>query len=60
MSATLRTRIVKVLGYLEAGGSSRTFNLGTASGASVWQIIDAVERVIGRRVPHSIGPGGWA
>jgi UDP-arabinose 4-epimerase len=47
---------VLALKYLEDGGATRAFNLGTGSGASVREILDAVERVTGRRVPHSIGP----
>jgi UDP-glucose 4-epimerase len=44
------------LDYLEAGGSSGAFNLGTGEGHSVRQVIDEVERVAGRRVPVAIGP----
>ena len=32
------------------------FNIGTGKGTSVLQIIDAIERVTGQKVPHSIGP----
>ncbi len=39
------------LGYLNAGGASGAFNLGTGRGHSVREIIDAVERVSGRKVP---------
>ena len=41
---------------LEAGGESAQFNLGTGTGMSVRQVIDAVSAVAGRAVPHSVGP----
>lgn len=47
---------VRALDYLAGGGATRAFNLGTGSGVSVRQILDAVERVTGRPVPHAIGP----
>ena len=47
---------VRALDYLAGGGATRAFNLGTGSGVSVRQILDAVERVTGRPVPHQIGP----
>lgn len=39
------------LRYLEAGGASGAFNLGTGRGCSVREVIAMVERVSGRRVP---------
>jgi UDP-arabinose 4-epimerase len=47
---------VKAIDYLAAGNASRAFNLGTGSGVSVREILDAIERVTGRRVPHRYGP----
>jgi UDP-arabinose 4-epimerase len=47
---------VRALDYLEGGGASRAFNLGTGSGASVREILDAVARVTGKEVPHRLGP----
>ena len=47
---------VRALNYLEGGGETRAFNLGTGSGVSVREILDAVERVTGKAVPHRIGP----
>ena len=47
---------VKALDYLAGGGATRAFNLGTGSGVSVREILDAVEQVTGRPVPHTIGP----
>jgi len=36
--------------YLAAGGSSDCFNLGTGNGYSVLEVIDTVERVLGKHV----------
>jgi UDP-arabinose 4-epimerase len=47
---------VRALDYLAQGGATRAFNLGTGSGASVREILDTVERVTGRPVPHRTGP----
>jgi UDP-arabinose 4-epimerase len=47
---------IKAAHYLIAGGKSDVFNLGTGVGASVKDIIDATEKVTGRKVPHRIGP----
>jgi len=41
---------------LRSGAGFRAFNLGTGSGASVRQVLDAVERVTGKAVPHWLGP----
>ena len=41
--------------YLLAGGASDVFNVGTGSGHSVTEVISAVERVTGKRVPRVIG-----
>jgi UDP-glucose 4-epimerase len=35
---------------------SLRYNLGNGAGYSVKQVIDSVERISGRRVPHSFGP----
>ena len=42
------------LGPLEQG--SVTYNLGNGTGYSVQDVITTVERVLGRPVPHAIGP----
>jgi UDP-glucose-4-epimerase GalE len=47
---------VSALARLEAGGPSGYYNLGNGEGMSVRQVIDAVGRVVGQPVPHSIGP----
>lgn len=38
--------------HLREGGESRRYNLGNGVGFSVREVIEAVERVSGRRVPH--------
>jgi UDP-glucose 4-epimerase len=43
------------LARLETHGSCR-YNVGSGQGASVRQVIEAVGRVGGRPVPHSMGP----
>jgi UDP-arabinose 4-epimerase len=43
---------LRALGHLAAGGDSAALNLGTGSGSSVREVIAAVERVGGRKVPH--------
>jgi UDP-glucose-4-epimerase GalE len=42
---------VAALRYLESGGESAAFNLGTGKGHSVREVISSVERVSGRTVP---------
>jgi UDP-arabinose 4-epimerase len=37
-------------------GGYRAYNLGTGQGASVKRILDTIESVTGRSVPHAIGP----
>jgi len=41
---------------LLAGGGSDVFNVGTGAGRSVLEVIRAVEKVMGKRVPYEIGP----
>ena len=45
---------VKALGYLFEGGATTQVNLGTGTGNSVTEVIDAVERVTGRTVPKRL------
>jgi len=47
---------VLALGKLLAGGASSTYNLGTGTGNSVREVIQAVERVSGKPVPVAEGP----
>jgi UDP-glucose 4-epimerase len=42
--------------HLLNGGKSDVFNVGTGSGHSVKEVLSAVERVTGTKVPHTIGP----
>ena len=46
------TRMSLALDYLERGGASIAFNLGTGQGHSVREVIAAAERVTGRRIPQ--------
>ncbi|BCU06778.1 UDP-glucose 4-epimerase GalE [Allochromatium tepidum] len=54
--ADLAEAHVKSLAHLRAGEASGAFNLGTGQGASVLEVIAAVEHVTGRPVPREIGP----
>jgi UDP-glucose 4-epimerase len=47
---------VRALQYLMAGGTSVALNLGSGCGHSVLEVIAAVEKVVGKRVPKNIGP----
>jgi UDP-glucose 4-epimerase len=46
---------LRVLDYLQTGPSNQ-YNVGSGIGYSVREVIDAVERISGRNVPHHIGP----
>jgi len=47
---------VKALEHLAAGEESFAVNVGTGTGASVQEVIAAVERVTGKSVPHHKAP----
>ncbi len=47
---------VAAIDKLLAGGAADVFNVGTGAGHSVLQVMQAVEQVTGRKVPHEIGP----
>jgi UDP-glucose 4-epimerase len=47
---------VLALEHLLKGGTSEVFNVGTGSGHSVLEVLTAVERVAGTKVPHVMGP----
>ncbi len=47
---------IRALRYLEQGGESTAFNLGSGKGFSVKEVIDTVEKVSGRKVPVRYGP----
>jgi len=54
--ADLAEAHVRALEWLASTSGSHAFNLGTGEGASVRQVLNAVERVAGKPVPHTIGP----
>jgi UDP-glucose 4-epimerase len=47
---------VAALGRLEAGEPSRAYNLGNGTGMSVREVLETADRVVGRPVPHTVGP----
>lgn len=47
---------LRALDYLMKGGNTDCFNLGTGKGLSVKEIIDAAEKVTGRKAPVTYGP----
>ena len=42
------------------GGESKKYNVGTGHGFSVKEVLKAVERVTGKKVPLNLAPGGKA
>jgi len=54
--ADLADAHVKAMDYLAAGKPSNSFNLGNGNGWSVKQVIDAVEKATGQKVPVTLGP----
>jgi UDP-glucose-4-epimerase GalE len=52
----LATAHVRALEHLAAGKESFAVNLGTGTGASVQEVITAVEKVTGKRVPYTMKP----
>ena len=54
--ADLADAHVRALEQLDSRTGADAFNLGTGRGASVRQVLDAVAKVAGKPVPHSIGP----
>lgn len=47
---------VQALRYLWDGGETTQFNVGTGNGTSVLEIIESVERVMGLKIPYTLGP----
>jgi len=47
---------VRALGRLASGGRSAMYNLGTGQGCTVFEVLAAVERVVGKRVPRTVAP----
>jgi UDP-glucose 4-epimerase len=54
--ADLADAHVRALDYLDAGGESTAFNLGTGRGHSVREVIVAVEQVARRELPRREAP----
>jgi UDP-glucose-4-epimerase GalE len=54
--ADAHLRALKWLRRTANGGVHETFNLGSGSGHSVKQVVRETARIIGRPVPHQIGP----
>jgi UDP-arabinose 4-epimerase len=52
----LATAHVNALEYLSEGKASFAVNLGTGTGASVQEVIHAVEKTTGKKVPHRTVP----
>ncbi len=48
------------LEYLEKGGESGAFNLGSGDGYSVKEIIDTARRITGKEIPAVVEPAGPA
>ena len=46
---------IKALDYLESGGESDVFNLGTGTGNSVYEIVTEVERIMEVELEKSVG-----
>ena len=46
---------VQALDRLGGSGATRVYNLGTGSGVSVREILNAIEKVTGKAVPHRLG-----
>ncbi|MNR17642.1 UDP-glucose 4-epimerase [compost metagenome] len=54
---------VRALDYLANRNGCHTWNLGTGAGYSVLQVVEAFERVSGRRIPYEVSdrrPGDTA
>lgn len=51
----LATAHVAALKYLQSGGKTRAFNVGTQHGSSVLEVLAAVERTTGCVVPRVVG-----
>jgi UDP-glucose 4-epimerase len=47
---------ISSLESLLKGGSSYKFNVGTSEGKSVREVMQAVEEVVGKKIPYVVGP----
>lgn len=45
---------IRALKYLEKGGGTDYFNLGTNNGSSVKEVLDSCERIIGKNIPLKV------
>jgi UDP-glucose-4-epimerase GalE len=45
---------IAAIDYLDRGGATTALNVGTGVGTSVKQVLDEIERVAGREVPHDV------
>jgi UDP-glucose-4-epimerase GalE len=54
--ADLAAAHVRALAWLDQGGASGSYNVGTERPSSVRDVIAAVEQVTGRRVAHRVAP----
>jgi UDP-glucose-4-epimerase GalE len=45
---------IKALEYLDAGGATAAFNLGTGVGSSVFEVLTAAEKVTGTPIPYEL------
>ncbi len=52
----LATAHLSALARLSSGAGSDSYNLGTGEGRSVLEVVEAVERVSGRKVPREVVP----
>jgi UDP-glucose-4-epimerase GalE len=47
---------IRALEWLDGGGATGQYNVGTGQGHSVREVLAAVEAVTGVKVPHTVGP----
>ncbi|MCT2881155.1 GDP-mannose 4,6-dehydratase, partial [Latilactobacillus curvatus] len=47
---------ILALGYLEAGHDSNAFNLGSSTGFSNMEIVEAARKVTGKAIPVTMAP----
>lgn len=47
---------ILAMDYLRAGGETTALNLGTGQGTSVRKLLEAVEAITGKTVPHELAP----
>ena len=47
---------IQAIEYLQKGGKTTAINLGTGQGVSVKELIDAAEKIIGKKIPAELAP----